>query len=114
MSRPFDSVAIIGVGLIGGSLGAALKALPDAPRITGIARDERTRELAVARGVVDAAVAPEAADAALLAADLVVIATPVGAAAEWLQRLGKLFELGAADQRLASIALQAGIATKAL
>ncbi len=94
MSRPFDSVVIIGVGLIGGSLGAALKALPDAPRVTGIARDPKTRERAVARGVVDDALAPEAADAALLAADLVVIATPVGAAADWLQRLGRLAYAG--------------------
>jgi len=86
----FERVVIIGVGLIGGSLGAALKAAPDAPHVTGVARDERTREIALERGVLDEAVAPADADGALLAADLVVIATPVSAAEEWLARLGEL------------------------
>jgi prephenate dehydrogenase len=86
----FEHVVIIGVGLIGGSLGAALKALPDAPHVTGVARDEHTREIALERSVVDEALAPADSDAALLAADLVVIATPVSAAGEWLERLGAL------------------------
>jgi len=86
----FERVVIIGVGLIGGSLGAALKALPDAPYVTGVARDERTRQVALERSVVDEALAPSDADAALLAADLVVIATPVSAAGDWLERLGRL------------------------
>ena len=90
MTGSFERVVIIGVGLIGGSLGAALKALPDAPYVTGVARDERTRQVALERSVVDEALAPSDADAALLAADLVVIATPVSAAGEWLERLGRL------------------------
>ena len=90
MTGSFERVVIIGVGLIGGSLGAALKALPDAPYVTGVARDERTRQVALERSVVDEALAPSDADAALLAADLVVIATPVSAAGEWLERLGGL------------------------
>ena len=90
MTGSFERVVIIGVGLIGGSLGAALKALPDAPHVTGVARDERTRAIALERSVVDEALAPADADAALLAADLIVIATPVSAAGEWLERLGGL------------------------
>ena len=90
MIGSFERVVIIGVGLIGGSLGAALKALPDAPYVTGVARDERTRQVALERSVVDQALAPSDADAALLAADLVVIATPVSAAGDWLERLGRL------------------------
>ena len=90
MTGSFERVVIIGVGLIGGSLGAALKALPDAPYVTGVARDERTRQVALERSVVDEALAPADADAALLAADLIVIATPVSAAGEWLERLGRL------------------------
>ena len=90
MTGSFERVVIIGVGLIGGSLGAALKALPDAPYVTGVARDERTRQVALERSVVDEALAPSDADAALLAADLVVIATPVSAAGDWLERLGRL------------------------
>lgn len=90
MSRPFESVVIVGVGLIGGSLGAALRQLPEAPHVTGVDADARTRSRAVDGGVVDVALAPDAADAALLMADLVVLATPVAAAGEWLARLGRL------------------------
>lgn len=48
--------AIIGVGLIGGSLGLALKdAMGNAIRITGLCRTQASMDLAVARGAVDAA-----------------------------------------------------------
>jgi prephenate dehydrogenase len=90
VSGDFSRIVVIGIGLVGGSLAAALRALPRPPRVTGVDRDARTRALAVERGVVDEALAPEKADAALLVADLVVIATPVSAAGEWLTRLGRL------------------------
>lgn len=90
MSRGFDNVVVIGVGLIGGSLAAALRSLEDAPVVTGIERDADSRAFALQHGVVDAAVAPEDAGVgpALLAADLVVIATPARDAEAWLARLG--------------------------
>lgn len=90
MSRPFDSVVVIGVGLIGASLAAALRALPDAPRVTGVDADQATLHIALERGIVDEAVAPDSADVVLAGADLVVLATPVSAAGEWLERLGHL------------------------
>ena len=90
MSGPFRRVVVVGVGLIGGSLASALRALPGAPHVTGVDGDERTRALADERSVVDETVAPENADAALLTADLVVLATPVSATGEWLARLGRL------------------------
>ncbi len=90
MGRPFDSVSVVGVGLIGGSLCAALRSLPDPPAVTGVEPDAPSRALALARGIVDKAVAPEEADEALLGADLVVLATPARAAGEWLRRLGDL------------------------
>lgn len=90
MSRPFAHVAIIGVGLIGGSLAAALRALPEAPRVTGIDASDKTLASALERGVVDETVPVAEADTALLAADLVVIATPARAAESWLHRLGEL------------------------
>jgi prephenate dehydrogenase len=90
MSRPFDRVVVIGVGLIGGSLGAAIRALADAPQVRGIDADTRTLALALERGAIDDAVTAVEIDSALLHADLVVIATPVSGATEWLARLGRL------------------------
>ncbi len=90
MSRPFDRVVVIGVGLIGGSLAAAIRALADAPQVRGIDHDSRTLLVALERGAIDDEVTAVEIDSALLHADLVVIATPAGAAAEWLARLGRL------------------------
>jgi prephenate dehydrogenase len=94
VNRPFDTVVIVGIGLIGGSLGRAFRALPDAPHVIGIEPDAEAREWAVANGVVGEAFAPESARVdALLGpdgVDLVVLATPVQVAVTWLSRLGTL------------------------
>jgi prephenate dehydrogenase len=94
VKRPFDTVVIIGIGLIGGSLGLAIRALADAPHVVGIEPDEESRAWAVSNGVVSEAFAPDSprVDALLgpTGADLVMIATPVGVAVGWLGRLGKL------------------------
>jgi prephenate dehydrogenase len=94
VNRPFDTVVIIGVGLVGGSLGRALRALPDAPHVIGVELDADAREWAVANGVVGEAFEPNSPRVdALLGpdgTDLVVIATPVQVAVGWLGRLGKL------------------------
>lgn len=89
MTRPFDRVAIVGVGLIGGSLARALRALPDRPVIVGVDSDDETRAYALANGIVDEAYAPAEASAAFQHADLVVLATPARHANEWLARLGE-------------------------
>lgn len=73
----FDHVAIIGLGLIGGSLALRLKRDGTVGRITGCARSERTLEVARNRGMIDDGEADPAA--CVGAADLVVIATPMGA-----------------------------------
>ena len=90
MSSGFRRIAIIGVGLIGGSLAAALHELADAPHVVGIDPDADSLALALERGIIDAGFGPADADPALLGAELVVIATPVLAADTWLQRLGDL------------------------
>jgi prephenate dehydrogenase len=143
-SLPFKRVTIIGVGLIGGSVAAALKALPldRQPLVRGVDISERTIATALQRGYLDealssddervaswlgaggsvagrsaagAAAGARAADAAAASApsasevaaseiaikttatspvateaapsDLVILATPVDAAGEWLQRI---------------------------
>ena len=77
MSRSplFARIAVIGTGLIGGSLARALKQRGLAGRVVGVARTEATRRLCVERGIVDEAT-PDPAVAAE-GADLVYIAAPL-------------------------------------
>jgi prephenate dehydrogenase len=70
-----DTVVIFGVGLIGGSFALALKAAGAAGRVIGLGRNPANLERALKLGVIDAACTDPAAVAA---ADLVLIATPVG------------------------------------
>jgi len=58
ISQPFNSVLIIGVGLIGGSVAAALKALPQAPHIRGIDLDAHALEAALEAGYIDEGALP--------------------------------------------------------
>lgn len=75
------NVAIIGTGLIGGSLAFALRDLRIATHIIGVDADEEHRQKAVELGIVD-----EVADLdkALASSELVVVAIPVHAAQELL------------------------------
>jgi cyclohexadieny/prephenate dehydrogenase len=79
---PFAKVAIIGLGLLGGSIGLALREHAPAIATTGYDRDGATRARAAQRGLV-AHVADTAADA-VTDADLVIFCVPplaMGAAA---------------------------------
>lgn len=76
MNRILEStVVIVGVGLMGGSLGLALKARGLARRVIGVGRDPTRIEAACAAGILDEG----ATDLAAVAreADLVVCCTPV-------------------------------------
>jgi prephenate dehydrogenase len=74
----FGKAAVIGVGLIGGSFGLALKAAGLCGRVVGAGRSAANLELAVARGAIDAYETGGAgAAAAVRDADLVLIASPV-------------------------------------
>src|SRR5690554_4191328 len=71
-----DSVCIIGLGLLGGSLGLSLNsALPHLRRI-GYSHRETTRAKAMEAGAVDE-IAGEI-PAAVAHADLVILASPIG------------------------------------
>lgn len=74
--RQFGTVAILGVGLIGGSLGMALKARRLARHVVGIGRDSARLETARQLGAVDAVTTDWAAGVA--GADVVVLCTTVG------------------------------------
>jgi len=69
-------LAVIGVGLIGGSFALALKAAKAVEHVVGVGRNSANLELARSRGIIDAVAADPAA--AARHADLVLVAAPVG------------------------------------
>jgi prephenate dehydrogenase len=70
----FQKVAIVGVGLIGGSLAAAMKAQQLCTQIVGIGRSQATLDEALALGLIDSA----STDLAFVSGcDLVVLCAPV-------------------------------------
>jgi cyclohexadieny/prephenate dehydrogenase len=77
LSAPFQSVAVIGLGLIGSSIArAAREAMPDV-RLTGFDADPEIRRRARDLGFLDAL--PDLAEEAVTGADLVILCVPVGA-----------------------------------
>ena len=72
----FERVVIVGPGLIGGSLGAALKSANAAGRVVGVGRRAESLDLALEMGAVDEGTLD--LGAAVPKADLVVLATSVG------------------------------------
>ncbi|MBA4064767.1 MAG: prephenate dehydrogenase/arogenate dehydrogenase family protein [Isosphaera sp.] len=76
----WDQVTVVGVGLIGGSVGMAARARRVAGRVVGVGRDHRTLARAVELGAIDAATT-DLADG-VKDADLVVVCTPVDRIAE--------------------------------
>jgi prephenate dehydrogenase len=75
MAVHFKQVAIIGVGLIGGSLGMILRRKGLADHIVGIGRRVENLKTAVTLGAIDRYVADPTEG--VRAADLVILATPV-------------------------------------
>jgi prephenate dehydrogenase len=67
----FERVAVIGVGLIGGSFALALKAAGRCGHVAGVGRGAANLQVAKAKGIIDA-VAADVSEA-----DLVLVATPV-------------------------------------
>lgn len=79
------TVSILGVGLIGGSFGLALRAAGFGGRILGVSSPQ-TIEAALRRGAIDSGMPlPEA----VAAADLVYLAQPIGRIVELLPEVGR-------------------------
>lgn len=72
-----ERIAIVGVGLIGGSVGLALKAAGHAGEIVGIGRDAERLQEAMERGAIDRGETD--AVAGVDGADVVLLAVPMGA-----------------------------------
>src|SRR5262245_33855202 len=81
----WSQVSIVGLGLIGGSLACALRRQLPQLRLIGIDRSAQLSPLL--SGVVDVALAADdtaGVEAAFAGSELICVATPVGAIAEWL------------------------------
>ncbi|MFT3736720.1 MAG: prephenate dehydrogenase/arogenate dehydrogenase family protein [Rhodocyclaceae bacterium] len=90
MSLSFQRVVIAGVGLIGGSFAAALRAAGVASHIVGVGRSATSLEQAKSLGLIDEIQADWAA--ALKGADLVLLAMPVGQMAAVMQAMAPHLE----------------------
>ncbi len=86
-------LCVIGVGLIGGSLALALRRAGVVEEIVGVGRSLDNLELARERGIIDSL--SRDARAAVAGADMVVLATALGATAAVLDRIGASLEAGA-------------------
>ena len=81
----FKRLTVIGVGLIGGSLARALRARGLVTEVLGCGRDLGNLQRGVELGVIDGYTTDPVA--AVAEADLVVVATTLGATGEILQRI---------------------------
>ncbi|MFC1806342.1 prephenate dehydrogenase, partial [Planctomycetota bacterium] len=77
---PFRTATIVGVGLVGGSLGLAMRQRQLARRVVGVGHRQSSLDRALELGAVDAATLDVCEGVA--EAELVVLATPVGIMAD--------------------------------
>ena len=89
----FKKIAIIGVGLIGGSIGLAIKKRKLAGEVAGVFRRTSTMRRALKCKAVDLATLD--IEAGVRGADLVVIATPVSLIPKTLKRITPFLKSGA-------------------
>ena len=92
MTVHFKQVTIVGVGLIGGSMGMILKSQGLADRVVGVGRSLGNLDLAVQLGAIDAY--ERAPKAAMPGTELVILATHVESYAGHLKEWGHLLEPG--------------------
>lgn len=92
MPVSFQQVTIVGVGLMGGSLGLLLKQQGLARQVVGVGRSLDNLELAVSLGAIDRFECEPSK--ALNGTDLVVLATPVESYAAQVRQWGTLLQPG--------------------
>jgi prephenate dehydrogenase len=79
-------VAVIGVGLIGGSFALALKAANACSHVVGIGRSRANLELALERGIIDSI------GGDVSGSDLVLVTTPVAQFSKVFESIGKALD----------------------
>ncbi len=85
--KRFNKIVIIGVGLIGGSIGLAVKQRKLAKTVLGICRRKVSAKAALKARAVD--VATSSYEKGLKGADLIIVATPVGKIVDAVKRITK-------------------------
>jgi len=80
----FNRVAIIGLGLMGASLGLALKRAKTAQKVVGFARRAETRKKALAKKIVD--IAYDRIETAVQGSDFIVLCAPVSVISEMIKQ----------------------------
>lgn len=102
MTHSIDSIAILGLGLIGGSLARALRANGFARRFIGYGRREQSLQRGLELGVIDSFTLD--LDEALEVADVVVICAPTLVAAELVKSILARLEGGTSAPVITDVA----------
>jgi prephenate dehydrogenase len=104
-------ILIVGTGLIGASVGLALRAAGFNGEIVGTGPTERTLTIARSMGAIDSWLPREAADAVAPTCDVVLLAGPVLSILDWMQRLAPVLgehqlvtDVGSTKVRIAELA----------
>lgn len=84
----FDTVAIVGLGLMGGSLALALRRFGFGGKLIGVSSPKTIAE-AIATGLVDEAFSYDQLVPAVSTADLIVLSSPIATIREHLHALGQ-------------------------
>jgi len=101
MSVIYDRVALLGLGLIAGSMALAMREKGLAGRIVGHARSVETRQTALEIGLVDEVF--DTAAEAVRGADLVVFCVPVGVMGQLAEQVAPHLEKGATVTDVGSV-----------
>ncbi|MEM7711774.1 MAG: prephenate/arogenate dehydrogenase family protein, partial [Pseudomonadota bacterium] len=101
MTAIYDRVALIGLGLIAGSMGLRMRRDGLAGEVVGTARSVETRAVAGDLGLCDRIV--DTAAEAVAGADLVVLCVPVGAMAAVAREIGPHLSPGATVSDVGSV-----------
>ena len=117
-AAPFERIAVIGLGVMGGSFARALTGTAAAPEVRGWSNDADERRAALDAGAVMAA--PESLKEALRDADLVVLATPLQAvcrlisciAADPPRRDVTIMDVSGLKTPVALVAAEAGVGSR--
>lgn len=97
----YDTICLIGLGLIGSSIGHAVKRGGLAKHISGYARSEETRQIAKKIGFVDSI--HDSAASAAQGADLIIICAPVGAMESITKEIAPVLKTGATVTDVGSV-----------